>query len=510
MPVFITEKHLKAVTTTKTYSDDDQKGFALRVTPNGVASYYYHFLNKKRLDPKSQKPIREWHLIGVHGEPNSNGEAWTPPRARKEASRLAGLVAEDRSLKLVRQQKIEDDRARGITFQRLHDEYIADCRKPKLRRWGEVPTKETWRNIEYGLARSLELWRKRVAVEITTAEIMELYDAYVAEGHPAQANSVLSKLRTMFNWGANKKRRYIAVNPCPILDDEDKAVERRHVGKKRVLTRDEIKTLWFGLDDPECPGDRFSRLAIKLSLATVLRSGEAVKIPVAGVAADRSTVTIPLKHVKGRRSKNADDVIQPLNSLAREIIDEALSIGNPDRAFVFPAYRNQGLIFRRDRRNLKCINVKGRDGHMQQLSLSGLMTRNSTDRRTRPGRGGINEFLGLSSAGGAITPRVLRRTAATMLDQLGLSQAVIGKVMTHKTKDRDAAPVTLEYIVDTPIIERPVDPRVEALDIFDAALRKILGLKPAKKARTNTLVTEVSRAGRARAKIHALDAWPIQ
>jgi len=478
MPVFIAEKHLKAGTTRRTISDSEQKGFVLRTTPNGVFTYYYQFLNKSRLNPKTKKPIREWHLIGVHDEPDVDGKKWNPVKARKEATRLAGLVAQDKSIRVARLQKIEAARAGGVTFQQLHDEYFVYCSELVEQPWGLVPRKESWQNIKYSLARALFKWSKRVASEITADDTMELYDEYVAEKHPAQANCTRSDLRTMFEWGMNRKRKYVTVNPCPLLDKEDKAVERRHIGKKRVLTRDEIKTLWFGLDDPKCPGDRYSKLAIKLSLATILRSGEVAKLPRAGVADDRMTVTVPLRFVKSRRTKGATDVVQPLNSLAREIIDEAISIGNPDRQYVFPAHRNHGLIFRPDRPNLKCINLKNRDKYMSQQSLSSLMTRKS-----KPGDPirGINEYLGLSSVGGAITPRVLRRTAATMLDQLGQSQALIGKVMTHKTKDREAAPVTLEYIVDTPIIERPVDPRIEALDKYDEALRKILGLKPAKK-----------------------------
>jgi integrase len=480
MPVFISDKHLKAEDSRKTYSDNQQQGFVLRTTPNGVFTYYYQFLNKKRIDPKTKKPIREWHLIGEHGQPDVDGKRWTPSKAREEAKRLAGLAV-NKSLKAVRLQKIEAARVGGVTFQQLHDEYFAYCGELIERPWGIVPRKESWRNMQYSLSRALTKWCKRIASEITADDTMELYDEYVAETHPAQANCTRSDLRTMFEWGMNRKRKYVAVNPCPLLDEEDKAVERRHMGKKRVLTRDEIRTFWFGLNDPECPGDRFSKLALKLTLVSVLRSGEVVKLPTIGIADDRSTVTVPLKAVKSRRAKGATDVVQPMTSLAREILDEVYSIGNPERAYAFPAHRNQGLIFRPDRQNLKCRNLKGRDQHMSQQSLGSLMTRKSSGKRTRPGKGGINEFLGLSSKGGEVTPLVLRRTGATMLHQLGCSQALIGKVMTHKTKDKEAAPVTLEYIVDMPIIEQPVDPRIEVLDKLDAAFRKILGLKPEKK-----------------------------
>ncbi|MEY9744734.1 hypothetical protein ABIF65_004108 [Bradyrhizobium japonicum] len=61
---------------------------------------------------------------------------------------------------------------------------------------------------------------------------------------------------------------------------------------------------------------------------------------------------------------------------------------------------------------------------------------------------------------------------------MGYSDAEIGKVMTHKAPDKNAAPVTRRhYLVPVKIIERQiVDPRVKALDDLDAALREILGL----------------------------------
>lgn len=98
------------------------------------------------------------------------------------------------------------------------------------------------------------------------------------------------------------------------------------------------------------------------------------------------------------------------------------------------------------------------------------MARTSTD---NTGQMGICEYLGLAD----VTPHDLRRTAACVLEQLGYSDAIIGKVMSHKTADRDAAPVTRDhYLVPVPIIARPVDPRIKALDDLDAALREILGL----------------------------------
>jgi integrase len=199
------------------------------------------------------------------------------------------------------------------------------------------------------------------------------------------------------------------------------------------------------------PAPGLSKLALKLSLVTLLRTGECVKIPREGVLP--LTVTIPLHAVKSRRSKKARPVVQPLNSLAREILGEVFSIGDAKRDYAFPGHDSR----------------KGKP--MTQHALGALLSRNTADSN---GRMGICEYLCLED----VTPHDLRRTGATILEQLGYSDADIGKVMTHKTADKEAAPVTRErYLVPKKIIEREiVDPRVKALNDLDDALREILRL----------------------------------
>jgi integrase len=434
MTVKISEKHLKAEAKRRTYSDSEQKGFALRTTPNGVFTFYYQHLNEGT-------GKRDWHLIGAHPE-------WTPARARNEATRLAGLVSVGKSIKQTRQLQIEAARAAGVTFQQLHDEYIDYCKTPVERRWGVVPRKETWQSIQYSLKRALDWWSTKTASEITERDTMELYESFTAEGKPAQANGTRGQLHTMYVWAMDAKRKYVTANPFTKLLDDDKAVERADTEDGRVLTADELRTFWFGCDDPDAPGNRLSRLALKLSLVTLLRTGECVSIEREKV--DASTVTIPLKKAKGRRAKKSRDVVQPLNSLAREILGEVFSIGDPQRQYAFPG-------------------IKGRE-HIAQQTLGRLMARTSTD---KTGQWGLCEYLGLVD----VTPHDLRRTAACILEQLGYTDALIGKVMTHKTADKEAAPVTrTHYLVPVQIIARPVDPRIKALDDLDAALREILGL----------------------------------
>jgi Arm DNA-binding domain len=99
MPVTITKTHLVVSDKRMTYIDKEQKGFALRTTPNGVYTFYYQHLNKKT-------GKRDWHLIG-------SPPKWDPESARTEATRLAGLIAGGKSIKTMRE--VERAQARAAT-----------------------------------------------------------------------------------------------------------------------------------------------------------------------------------------------------------------------------------------------------------------------------------------------------------------------------------------------------------------------------------------------------------
>ena len=71
----------------------------------------------------------------------------------------------------------------------------------------------------------------------------------------------------LFNWAAEAGRDYVTASPCvnlPKLDPEHP--------RTRVLSEDEIKTFWHGLDRNDLPWDRRTRLALKFELVTMLRS----------------------------------------------------------------------------------------------------------------------------------------------------------------------------------------------------------------------------------------------
>jgi integrase len=159
---------------------------------------------------------------------------------------------------------------------------------------------------------------KKIANEVTNRDIAQLSDDIVAGelGKPSTANArhMRRAASAMFTWAAGPSRGHVTASLCIHLDKLDEEHPR-----DRVLTKDEIRIFWHGLDNNNLPYDRKTRLALKFALVTMLRSGELLPIHRDELNTENGTVDIPARRVKKRRVIN-----QPLSDLALEIIKEAM------------------------------------------------------------------------------------------------------------------------------------------------------------------------------------------
>jgi integrase len=230
-------------------------------------------------------------------------------------------------------------------------------------------------------------------------------------------------------------------SPCIHLDKLDEEYPR-----DRVLTADEIGILWHGLDRNDLPWDRTTRLAIKFALVTMLRSSELLGIHRDELNPDHGTVDIPARRVKKRRVIN-----QPLSDLALEILTE--SMGKHDFAFV------------------------GRfgDAPLARQAMSGALkgTRHRNGKVKTPG---ICELLGIAP----FTPHDLRRTAATMCGNLGLSDSAISQCLDHqatKGEDGQPLPAITNKVYNLSVVGR-VERKRKVLDAWAIELPRIIGDVP--------------------------------
>jgi integrase/ribosomal protein L30/L7E len=421
----------KRVTVRTKLYDKKCRGLYVSIIASGTATFAFKFT-----DPATHK--QRSRLLGIHSP------AFTVEDARTMVYGLRNRMGDGENIAQTLRQDRELKAKQGITVDQVIDERVEWMKTLVLKRDGEMrPRIETWRNVESHLRRFISRrLGKKVASEVTNGDIAQLSDDIVAGefGKPSTANArhMRRAASSMFTWAAGPSRGYVTASPCIQLDKLDEEYPR-----ERVLTPDEIKTLWHGLDRNDLPWDRTTRFAIKFSLVTMLRSGELLGIRRDELNLKYGTVDIPARRVKKRRVIN-----QPLSDLALEIV--TVSMGDHDFAFA------------------------GRfgDAPLARQAMSGALkgTKHKNGKVRTPG---ICELLGLAP----FTPHDLRRTAATMCGDLSLSESGISLCLDHQaTKGEDGQPLPA---ITNKVYNRSVIGRVErkrkVLDAWAIELRRIVG-----------------------------------
>jgi integrase len=408
-------------------------GFYVSVAASGTATFAFKYWNKKaeKQDTVTIGPYHPEHLTVEH--------------ARAQAFDMRGRIGRGEDIKQSASHAKAQAKVSGVTVNQIIDEFIAYIKTPVVKADGEKrPRIESWKNIDGFLNNNARgPIGNKMAAEVTNNDIASI-QATVAKRSTSSARQTRSALNRLFKWAAEAGRSYVTASPCFNLPSLDKEYERA-----RVLTPEEIRAFWWGLDDPDLPCTRSIALALKFELVSMLRSQElrtARRSELKGLHTGNAVLRVPLKFVKKRRV-----ILQPLNSLAVEIIKEAMATHNHDIIFASRALEEPML-------NRSALNhaLAGKHGKVK--------------------RDGILDFLGLEK----FTPHDLRRTAATLAGDLGFTDAEISKCLDH-SKDRG------EDIVEAPTVtgrvyvkSKRLDEKRKVLDAIDAALREIIGPCPAK------------------------------
>ena len=362
-------------------------GLYVSITTAGVATFSFKFT-----DPETGKQRTGW--LGVY-----NPETFAVEDARNRVYGLRGSGASALA-ETFRDRKMQQAK-RGKTVDEIIEERIEWMKTPVRKPDGETrPRIESWENVASHLRRFLSPpLGKKLASEVTKHDIATLSNDIVAGKHgvPSVANArhMRRAASGLFNWAAEAGRDYVTASPCvnlPKLDPEHP--------RTRVLSEEEIRIFWHGLDRNDLHWDRKTRLALKFELVTMLRSGEllaAHRDELFDLDGDNPRFDVPLKRVKKRRV-----VQQPLSDLAVEIIREALEVG---REYVFSSPLGDQPMNRK----------------VMATALRG------TKNKGKVKSPGICALLGLRP----FTPHDLRRTAATLAGDLGFDDAWIAKCLDH-------------------------------------------------------------------------------
>jgi integrase len=229
---------------------------------------------------------QRFFTIGPHGSP------WTPEKARKEAKRLLGLVADGKDP--------ADERALAAlqaadTVRKIADQYLKHAKqkqRPQTHSEVERYLLVTWKPLHP--VPMFHIRRHHVAARI--AEITTDHGAVTA----ARARAALS---AMFNW-AIREGLDIAANP--VLGTNRPAQPR---SRERVLTDRELAEIWAALGD-----DDYGRI-VKLLMLTAQRRAEVGSMRWTELDSDMNVWTIP-----STRTKNHREHTIPLTDVALTLI----------------------------------------------------------------------------------------------------------------------------------------------------------------------------------------------
>jgi integrase len=326
-------------------------------------------------------------------------------QARERANELTSAARGGRDL------IAEEDEARAAAASRIAVGTLIDL---YLRRrvFGRLRTAKT---IESRLRRTLVPVLHRCAAGICRRDIREILDAIVDAGKGREAEKRRQVCTAMFRWALSQD--IVEVDPTAGLEAYDRGTPR-----DRVLTVEEIETLWKWLDT-----DALSLEAadiLKLELLTGARCGE-----ISGLRADEIDRDRWLWMLPPARSKNGRQRITPIVGAAREILEPRLFAIENGPLFVI----ERGAVM-----------TSAHIGHY-------LLTRGA--------RLPIAKF----------TSHDLRRTFATMLAEMGVALDLVAAIVGHESAGKDTRTLVRHY-VRTDLLDR----KALALLAWDTRLRQIV------------------------------------
>jgi integrase len=288
--------------------DTDLKGFGLKVSRAGSKVYLVQY----RLGGREASTQR--YTIGKHGSP------WTPDKAREEAERLLGRVANEIDPTKERKAKLAAHRADAVAptlaefAARYIDEYGKPHKKPRTVEEGE-------RNL-----------RLHIKPTLGKLKLKDITPAHIAKFHawgrntPTNANRCRALLSHLFNIAEVWGERPPGSNPCRRVE---KFGERK---RERFLSADELARLADALEHAKAMEPPSAIAAIRLLILTGCRLSEILSLRWEWIDFERGCLLLP-------DSKTGAKTV-PLGAPALCVLAELPR--QDDSPYVLPAERGDG------------------------------------------------------------------------------------------------------------------------------------------------------------------------
>jgi integrase len=363
------------------YFDEATKGLSLCASAGGAKVFFLHYT--RRGDGK-----RVRMKIGAYGDISLS-------KARQLARDGRAVVGEGKDPARDRRGDEASLRVRDLI-----ESYVA--RHAAAQRTGEEIARRLRKNVSdvIGDLKLSQLHRR---------DITRCIDRVKDRGAPVEANRVFEDLRAMVRWA--RARGDLDQN---LMDGMPRPAEP--VIRDRVLSPDEIKQFWGAL--PTAKMQEGTRRILRLCLLTTARAGEVAGMSAGEVDLERRVWTIP-----AQRSKNKRPHVLPLSDLAVELIRTQLAEVREEAAKQESRLARRIARKRRESNATEIVTTNGPEWIFPGLGSRGPITVTSVGKAVERSREhfGINPF----------TSHDLRRTAATRMEEIGISPFIVAHVLGH-------------------------------------------------------------------------------
>ncbi len=396
------------------YADEKETGLCLRVTPAGKKSWTYRY----RLQSGQQRrmtigKVRDRSLV----------DARAAVVAHRASVAAGGDPASDAT-----QSRLEARRtAEQETIAQVGNWYFRECRAGRHRPNAKPKKESTLQNECYVFDNIIvDKFGAQMLTDISRSQIQSFVDDVADNRSVSIAQKSRVILHGMFAFAM--RHEIVDKNPCQFVTV---AIQP---ARERVLTDDELKTIWQALTPPVAiegaPISASVACSILIALVTLQRRGE-----ITGMRIDELDMENKLWIIPSHRTKNHRTHVVPLSDLAMELIGKAIELNGGNATFVFPSPRNS-------------------DNPIAPMAMTRAFAR-------------FRKPLGLVDA----RPHDFRRTGATNLtgERLGFPRFTVSKVLNHASDTGNGAAVTAVYDRNEYLPEKR-----RALDAWAARLLEVV------------------------------------
>ncbi|WP_395647977.1 tyrosine-type recombinase/integrase [Terricaulis sp.] len=410
------------------YFDTTVKGLCLRVSAAGMKTWHAVY---SKPDGK-----RAWLKLGRYPDVPLGGNTGARQRARDARAKVSeggDPVAEKKaqaSAQTVR-DLVENYLSRRITGRRSYAEVARRLRKNVS---GCDLDGNTIEGRSVGCIGNLKL------ADLHRRDITKAIDAVKDRGAGTEANRVFEDVRAMVRWARGRGD----------LDDnivEGMSKPTATKDRERVLLADEIAAMWAAL--PHTDMREATRRVLRLCLVTAQRVGEVAGMTRAELDLQRALWTIP-----AARAKNGREHVVPLSDMALRILRE--QIADVDALSARKRRDVPGFVF---------------PAPGARAPVTGASVAKAVKREEKPVTVSVTEPVTLSVATMGVapwTPHDLRRTAATCMEELGVSPFVVGHVLNHVSATKATVTSRVYARYDYAKEKR------EALELWEARLMSLV------------------------------------